>query len=353
MKKVSFQRDIQNELLEWKADKWHKVLHFSGPCGVGKTTEILKFAYANYAHVLYVNLVDDIYDFMSVIENGCHLLEFEKYCIRADLKNFVNDKSTILIIDEIQTNKKVYNCIRVLDRLLDCDIVVIVSNLGTINKDFFLPAGTIEYLYMNTLSFSEFCSIFNDTVSNLYDLYLRIGGYPEVVDKYIETKSISECNKILATIINNLHSDDLYRVIKNQGTHTNFDISENIFLLYCSDILRTCNLAVKGNMQDIQYRIHLYYIADCGIAFYLSNSIELVKEVFVFNELHKLFMVKASKRKVIEDDVCFYMDSKSNLIFIIADRDKNIYEIKLDKDFVIVKKNKKIYKKLDVYFFHC
>lgn len=70
-------RDIQADLEEWKQEKNHGVLQLEGSRQIGKTTELLKFAYRNYEYVLYVNFASDEYDFKDVIQNGCRLMEFE------------------------------------------------------------------------------------------------------------------------------------------------------------------------------------------------------------------------------------------------------------------------------------
>ena len=71
-----------------------------------------------------VDLTDDRHNFIEVINNGCSPLEFEKYCRRASLPHFVDSKSTILIIDEIQSSSKVYNAIRKLHDSIKCDIII-------------------------------------------------------------------------------------------------------------------------------------------------------------------------------------------------------------------------------------
>ena len=45
-----FVRDIQEELHRWKQDNFHQVLQLEGARQIGKTTELLKFAYQNYEY---------------------------------------------------------------------------------------------------------------------------------------------------------------------------------------------------------------------------------------------------------------------------------------------------------------
>ena len=50
------ERDVQQELLNWKKKHHKRVLQVEGPRQVGKTHEVKKFASQNYEQVIYVNL---------------------------------------------------------------------------------------------------------------------------------------------------------------------------------------------------------------------------------------------------------------------------------------------------------
>lgn len=206
VKQNPFVREIQNDLLHWKNDVTHQVIQIDGARQIGKTTEILKFAYSNYAYVIYVNLADDKFGFVgTVIEQGTHILVMEAYCRKANLPHFVNSKNTVIIIDEIQISSKVYNSIRTINGTFKCDLIVTGSYLGRIlgDKRFFLAAGTVETIHMFQLSFKEFCKIFKadtllstvslfgkssrdiyDKLESLYSIYRQIGGHPTVIRVY-------------------------------------------------------------------------------------------------------------------------------------------------------------------------
>lgn len=80
-------------------------------------------------------------------------------------------------------------------------------------KEFFLPAEDLEDMVLETLTFAEFAEAFgkrdlNESVdlfgsseSDIYkelkecfELYQRIGGYPSVVNIYLEHKSFERCD---------------------------------------------------------------------------------------------------------------------------------------------------------------
>ena len=154
-KEIELARDVQAALADWKRKRHNSVLQVEGPRQVGKTHEVRKFARDNYQQVIYVNLVRDEYGFEDLLSERQFL---DRYCERAGLGSFRNDETTILIIDEIQERREVYNAIRDIRERCACDIIVSGSYLArTVNsRDFFLPAG-IAYLRMMPLSFREFC----------------------------------------------------------------------------------------------------------------------------------------------------------------------------------------------------
>lgn len=385
-----FVRDVQEELLAWKSDRMHQVLQLEGARQVGKTTELLKFAYRNYDFVLYVNLAEDNHGFEEAVRCGATPLEFEKYCMRAGLPPFVNNDSTVLIIDEIQRSQMVYNAIRTMRRTVSCDMIVTGSYLGRIlqDKGFFLPAGTVRCHTMFPLSFMEFCRIFGEEMTlkaidlygesdsaaygrltKLYDLYIQIGGYPEVVRRYIESKDIGECynviDKLLGTFKDESRNyfsspreveifDVVYRVAlqemcnEKRGTGKNAvetitslakanteqmvnksEVSAAVVWLKYTGILGTCSLAVNGDMTRIVPDRRMYY-ADCGIASYLAQRYMvdrtaltgLLAETFVYNELHRLFRVPYTRCRVKEDE-------QYGLDFVIVDKRDIIYGIEV------------------------
>lgn len=396
-----FVRDIQKELTKWKKDAAHKVLQLEGSRQIGKTTEIKKFAYKNYEYVIFVDLSNDIFSFIDVVNNGCSPFEVEKYCIRSSIPHFVNNKSTVLIIDEIQNSNIVYNSIRKMYEELNCDIIVTGSYLGRIlgEKEFFQPAGTISYLYMFTLSFKEFCRAFRyektllnidlygrdetknyKKLENLYYIYLKIGGYPEAVKVYKETKNIEACYNIIEKLLQTFKAEsrvyfknvreveifeNVYREALKEmcnradkavgdGKETDIEkitafvkkntellvnkneVANAIMWLKYAGILSVCNLAVQGDIRDISYSRRTYF-SDCGIVSYLASKSTLAKsslagvitETFVYNELHRLFKIPYKERKVVEDEVCYATYGVYELDFMVADKENVVYGIEV------------------------
>lgn len=334
-----FKRDIEDILENWRKRKNREVLQLNGPRQCGKTTELKKFAYKNYEYIIYIDLSDNSGKLFSEILNNRNttdiniLIDFmQSYCERANLPQFKNNNRTILIIDEIQLSSTIYNSIRTIRNKYDIDIIVTGSYLGVtvFNKEFFLPAGTIEEIHMLPLSFREFVRIYNkhkilDSISlnsesnandyeslhALYTVYRKIGGYPDVIKEYIRSNDIKQCMKIIGRIINiftqesrnyfdttkhdiifkSLYSsvfiqmcsnkkgngtklvEDVTQIIKD-GTKmviSRDEISKSLLWIMYSKVVGQCDLCVDGNITNILPARRFYYL-DCGMANYISNT---------------------------------------------------------------------------------
>lgn len=324
---IELERDVQLELAEWKTKRHHTVLQVEGPRQVGKTHEVCKFAQSHYQQTVYVNLVRDTFGFEDLMLTD-HFME--QYCAAAGLGNFINDKTTVLIIDEIQESPDVYNAIRELRQALSCDIIVSGSYLARTvkSKDFFLPAG-IAYLRIAPLSFREFCRALNiealleqlkldgsspsedyETLEQAYKTYRQIGGYPQVITTYLKSRNIGDCLEIIGDLVQTFTSEssrffsnstalsifqETYKSVMHQiinekkGTGRTFiefstdfvknsvkePVSRNevraaaSWLLY-SGIIGYCDLYNNGDVTDVVSNRRVYF-SDPGIANYIAS----------------------------------------------------------------------------------
>ena len=222
---MDFKRNVYERLLQWKNADSGKVLELSGARQVGKTFILKKFARENFKHVVYINMAElSGREFLRCMEQidqwepGTPRMEQPVHeMLRLFDDKFEDTKDTIVIIDEIQESAKVYNLIRTFAREFECYVAVTGSYLGRLlEKDFFLPAGDLESMTLETLSFEEFVDIFDkgelyrtidlyggsekenyQELRALYDIYQRIGGYPAVVSTYLEYHDFKKCDETL------------------------------------------------------------------------------------------------------------------------------------------------------------
>lgn len=336
-KQNPFKRDIQEKLYWWKRNWNHKIICIDGARQVGKTTEILKFAYGNYKYVIYVNMSKNEQFESIMMSNGGGYIAMSIYCDIANLIKYRDTSDTVLIVDEIQNSSKVYNLLRTFDGDLNCDVIITGSYLGRIaNAEYFKPAGNVVKINMPPMSFREFLRVFNkhklldgislygesdksiyEEIFKYYETYKIVGGYPEVVMNYINNKDIEiTLYNLLDMFINEskmyfersigfnieLAFDNVFteaiQLMCTKKTVSSVKLVDGILLrmsedstsklivkknikevlswLYNCHIISTSNMFVDGKVKDIEYGARIYF-TDCGIANYLATQSNIAK----------------------------------------------------------------------------
>lgn len=226
---MELKRDIYEKLLNWKIQDDGRVLELEGARQTGKTFILDKFAKENYQRYFYINMIQTSGDeFLECLkssrqwEPGQERIEKPlHHAFSLFDSTFIDDKNTVVVIDEIQESAEVYSLIRQFAREFQCCFIVTGSYLGkTMEREYFLPAGDITKLTLYTLSFEEFLDalgkrneydrmgLYGESPREIYDelkvyynIYSQIGGYPAVVKKYIETQDVGSCQEIMIEII--------------------------------------------------------------------------------------------------------------------------------------------------------
>ena len=218
---MELRRNIYQKLIEWKKEDTGHVLEVKGARQVGKTYILKKFGKENFQNMVYISMAETtgkkFLHCLSVASEWEIGKPVDDNPIRKALElfdnKFVDDKNTVVIIDEIQESAEVYNHIRMLAREFQCYVIVTGSYLGRlIEPEFFLPAGDLDHMIMETLTFDEFLDVFGErelyetidlygkgkpedyeTLMGYYEIYQKIGGYPAVVVCYAQYKDINKC----------------------------------------------------------------------------------------------------------------------------------------------------------------
>ena len=221
-------RSIEKELVSWKNDENHKALLITGVRQIGKTYIIRKFAKENYENFIEINFIDNkaaklIFDDVSnvnmIITN---LTAFTG-------KQLVEGK-TLIFLDEIQECPEARTAIKFLVDDGRYDYIESGSLLGVKYKEVkSYPVGYETVIQMYPLSFKEFLDAngvnedviqylqksyaertpvsnsIHQTMMQLFQYYMIVGGMPDVVQRFIDTHDIGQTIEIQKSIL------ELYR----------------------------------------------------------------------------------------------------------------------------------------------
>lgn len=231
---MQLKRKITEDIKKWMESKDRKCLIISGAKGVGKTYTIEQFAKENFEECVTINFREmpsaaDIFAGDLTVE---HMLMMMKF--RFPEKEFAPRK-TLIFLDEIQECPEAITSLKfwALDNRFD--IIASGSLLGVdYKRPSSYPVGYVDYLKMHGLDFEEFLwgmgeneievknlyryleveseipKIFSEKIMSYYLEYIAVGGMPEVVSKYIETRNISEANRIQKKLLKQYFQDISY-----------------------------------------------------------------------------------------------------------------------------------------------
>ena len=226
-----FQRNINKLLTEWKSRKNRKPLIIRGARQVGKTSAVNLFAKDSFKTYIYINL--ELADNLALFSRMNPVREVIQG-IQLKFNKKIIPRSTLIFFDEVQNSSVAMNQLRYFyEEMPDLHIVAAGSLLEVKMKSegFSFPVGRVEYCYMFPVTFEEFLSALEETetlhyinsikpgkkipteihntLMKQYHEYLLVGGMPEAVARYAETKSLIDVDPVYESILTGFKDDVL------------------------------------------------------------------------------------------------------------------------------------------------
>jgi uncharacterized protein len=203
-----FDRFIFSALQEWYLEPNRKPLLLRGARQVGKTTAVVNFA-KRFPQFLHLNLEkkEDQAPFLKAtsVTDQMQALFFLKNL------NWQKRQDTLIFIDEIQEIPEALNQMRYIHEAHPEITLIASGSLLEIllQNPVQVPVGRLRYMVMRPVSFAEFLNALGEIQAleawntlpfpvyateklyRLYHLYALIGGMPEVVARYVETRDLT------------------------------------------------------------------------------------------------------------------------------------------------------------------
>ncbi len=334
-------RKAMQELINWKNKENRKPLLLYGARQVGKTYLVKKFGEENFKDIIYVNfetnnIIGKMFDENITPEYIIKNLEIV-------FGKKIEKENTLIFFDEIQKNSRALTSLKYFYEDANEYYVIAAGSLLGVHvnkKDFSFPVGKVDFLTIYPMSFEEFlinngnellideikkcfenntamANVSHDKALELYYEYLTIGGMPEVVKQFINSKSLvtaidyqksiiesyknditkycdnaNEANKIIAafnSIPVQLAKDNKkfqYKLIQKGGTSSIF--GESINWLINAGIANMCirtKIGVPLKMYEELDSFKLY-MNDVGLLTNLSEfPLYLIKNREAVNEM--------------------------------------------------------------------
>ena len=220
-------RSAMEDLKKWKNSKRRKPLILDGARQVGKTWLLQKFGLEEYENMAYVNLEKD--ERASEIFDGS--FEPQRIVARLALHLGMEIKSdkTLIVIDEAQQNARALTALKYFqEEAPEYHIVVAGSLLGiAIHQGVSFPVGKVNHLYIHPLTFWEFLVAigrrqladaimardfeliqpFHAELLEFWKIYTIVGGMPEVVQTYLNDRSMLGVRAVQIDILHDYERD--------------------------------------------------------------------------------------------------------------------------------------------------
>ena len=213
-----FTRKIESELMRWKNAANRKPIVLRGARQVGKTFVVNRFA-DNFNYFISINLErPKERDLFFGFNTGQELVE--RILLYKGQK--IDIKDTLLFIDEIQHSAEAVQSLRYLyEDVKDLHVIAAGSLLEVFSKKegFSFPVGRVRNLFMYPVTFMEYLEALNpllaerllqldvleasshhDLLLDAFNAYAFVGGMPEALSVYGETRSYSAVREIYDAI---------------------------------------------------------------------------------------------------------------------------------------------------------
>ena len=198
-----FNRDIIEERNKWAGRSNRKPLVLRGARQVGKTTAVKMFS-TEFDQYIYLNLEKS--EEREIFDREYPFKDLLTTLFIYSGKKRTGGK-TLIFIDEIQNSSKAIALLRYFyEEAKDLYVVAAGSLLESIpDRKVSFPVGRVEFMAVRPFSFSEFLNANNSQLAEAlkqdnvpgflhvqfdvwFKRYTTIGGMPEVVKEYVETK---------------------------------------------------------------------------------------------------------------------------------------------------------------------
>lgn len=284
-------RKIEQQLVEWKNTENHKPLIIKGCRQCGKTYSVKKFADENYQNVVYLNFFENP-EYASAFAESLEV-DYITMMLSAILGNrakFIPGQ-TVLILDEIQDCPEARTALKFFKEDGRFDVIGTGSLLGVKgygNEPKSIPVGSETVLEMHPLDFEEFLwanEISNDIVEflkksldeekpipealhnrmrNLLLSYAVVGGMPEVVQTYVNTKQMNDVLHIQRDIVRS-YEDDMIKYAEKSDKSRIRECFQSIPKQLSKDNKKFQYSTIKKGSTASKYEGSLQWIEDAGI----------------------------------------------------------------------------------------
>lgn len=389
MSERKFRRKVYGKMLEWKTtSKGRSALLLEGARRIGKSTIVEEFAKKEYSSYILIDFNEASQDVKDLFENLMDLDYIFLY-LQNIYQTFLYEHESVIVFDEVQQCPKARQAIKYLvkdgryDYIETGSLISIHKNTKDINipseehrvEMFPMDYEEFRWALGDETGMSLLKQVFEKRMSlgeginrmKMRDLrlYMLVGGMPQAVNEYLDTKNLQNVDLVKRQIIQ-LYADD-FRKIDPTGRISKLfmsipsQLSRNLMryqptpvvgnipsdkideLLLCLEDSKTINIAYHaddphvGMSLTMDYGKYKLYVGDTGLFVTLAFWDKDFTENIIYNKLLS-DKLSANMGYVYENLVAQMLRASGDRLFYYTfPKDKtHFYEI----DFLLSRGNK-------------
>lgn len=311
-------RKIEQRLQEWKRSPNRKPLLIKGCRQCGKTYSVLDFAKKNYKHVVYLNFFENP-DYCSVFEGS---LEIDNITMLLSAllgsEAVFEPGNTILVLDEVQECPDARTALKFFHLDGRYDVIGTGSLLGVRGygkEPKSIPVGYETTIDMSPLDFEEFLwangisevvidslrkniravtpvpEALHKKMRQLLLQYTVVGGMPDVVQTFVDTKRLDEVLNMQRDIVRS-YEDDMIKYANQKDKSHILECFQSIPKQLSKENKKFQYSVVKKGSTASKYAGSLQWIEDAGIISrcYNLSATELPLDGNAQDDVFKVYM---------------------------------------------------------------
>lgn len=277
-------RELIVRLKNWKEDKFRKPLIVKGARQVGKTWLLQEFGRTSYAKFVYVNFeetpaLQNIFTSDFEIERIITVLQIQS-------QTTITAEDTLIVFDEIQSAERGITSLKYFcEKAPQYHVIAAGSLLGMgFHSQVSFPVGKVDFMDLRPLSFSEFLlalnesalvealnakdwgviSIFADKLKEYLRYYFYVGGMPEVVDAFVQTRDWQLVRRIQNRILNS-YEGDFSKHAPNETVPRIRMVWQSIPSQLAKENKKFIYGVMKEGARAKEFELAIQWLVDCGL----------------------------------------------------------------------------------------
>jgi predicted AAA+ superfamily ATPase len=271
-------------LNKWKEDKFRKPLIVRGARQVGKTWLLQEFGRVSYSKFVYVNF-EDTPNLQNIFAND---FDIERIItvLQIYAQTTIVAEDTLIILDEIQSAERGITSLKYFcEKAPQFHVVAAGSLLGMgLHSQVSFPVGKVDFLDLRPLSFSEFLlslnesalvdalkaknwsvvSIFTEKLKEYLRYYFYVGGMPEVVDAFAQTRDWQLVRRIQNRILNS-YEGDFSKHAPNETVPRIRMVWQSIPSQLAKENKKFVYGVIKEGARAKDFELAIQWLVDCGL----------------------------------------------------------------------------------------